>query len=169
MPIPREADLVALPRLTAQQAVTTEAGSALDHLVGRDALGWEWLPYPKGYWQTAPGEGHGQTPLLFSTRIQDAWQVVEFMVVRMGYDDLQFGWSGPVFKSEQYYLSMPGYGLGSTCWYVAITNQGWAHAIPAPTPSLAICRAALVVAAIDWDAGTAWSGIDWHAVAKRDE
>ncbi len=77
----------------------------------------------------------------YSTNIKAAWEVVEQMVARMGYQNPDFEWSGPLFKPEHRYLNQSR--LGETCWYVLLEMNGFREWIMADTAPLAICRAAL--------------------------
>lgn len=79
--------------------------------------------------------------------MNDAWQIVENMVSRMGYLNLGFEWRGPLFKPEHHYLTNEGYPLGTTCWYVFLECNGMRYTICAKTAQNAICMAALKAAA----------------------
>lgn len=81
----------------------------------------------------------------YSRRIECAWTVVEKMVGRMGYANPGFGWTGPLYKPENQYLTNEGYPLGTTCWYVMVIKDGERKFICADTAPMAICKAALWV------------------------
>jgi len=78
----------------------------------------------------------------YSTDIAAAWQIVELMTSRMGYQNLGFRWVGPVFKPETDYLDTT-WPLGTTCWYVMVEADGRREYLYADTAPLAICSAAL--------------------------
>lgn len=75
--------------------------------------------------------------------MNDAWKIVEKMVSRMGYQNLDFEWRGPLFKPEHHYLTSEGYPLGTTCWYILLECNGIHYTVCAKTPQNAICMAAL--------------------------
>ena len=153
-----------IPAVTAQEAVSLSASFATDALVARHAMGWEWLGYPKSYWVTPTGGG--RLCPRWSVDVGAAWEVVEAMVGRMGYNNLSFEWYGPCFKPEHHYLTAEGYPLGTTCWYVRIETRNYALMIPADTAALAVCRSALVAVAVERDPGSDDAVIDWTKVRQ---
>ncbi len=136
-------------------------GKELDVLVAEKVMGWQkehryeggiirWRGTPPaadrfGYVYTGEGAARQWSP---STDIAAAWQVVEVMTARMGYDNIGFLWQGPLFKPEHRYMTAEGYPLGTTCWYVILETDGYRGAVCADTAPLAICRAALQALAL---------------------
>lgn len=94
-----------------------------------------------GYW--GDDQEHEQVPPRYTTDMNAAWKIAEKMVARMGWDDLEFKWRGPIFKPEYEYLTTEGYPLSTTCWYVHVEFDGKRKFICADTPQEAICKAAL--------------------------
>jgi hypothetical protein len=133
------------------------AGRELDELIADKVMGLEWRPlkmyyapegwYPKDYDGPNPHPyglpGYQDELPAYSSEMGAAWQVAEKMTVRMGYDNPDFEWRGPLFKPENRYLTAEGYPLGTTCWYVVVEMEGRRLAICADTAPHAICLAAL--------------------------
>jgi hypothetical protein len=126
-----------------------EASRELDAWIAEHVMGWSDFWEGEGYVMGYPpneqamgidGERAPVPP--YSTDIAAAWQVVERMTARMGYDDPHFDWVGPLFKPEHRYLTEEGYPLGTTCWFVRVEDRGFIHHVCADTPELAICLAA---------------------------
>lgn len=162
-----------------------------DELVAKRVMGWtpgicdgEWGEQPnssdgwycmkcgyEGHW--GAGFEHENIPPRYTVSMNAAWQVVEKMVDRMGYQNNGFEWYGPIFKAPNTYTSSytndgpnnhTGHlfytkaggdsgTLGETCWYVRLTLDGRYWTILADTPHEAICLAALKT--VGWNESTA--------------
>lgn len=109
------------------------AGPELDRLIAGRVFG-------------VPAAGAVFAPA-YSTDAGAMWRIVEHLATQQGYDRPRFAWDGPLFKPEQRYLTHEGYGLGTTCWYVAVEEAGERWCVAADTPMLAVCWAALELVA----------------------
>jgi Phage ABA sandwich domain len=78
---------------------------------------------------------HIALPPRYSTDMNVTWQIVEKMVTRQSYHDIDYEWSGPLF--------------GCPCWYVKINDGGHYSWIMADTAQDAICIASLRAVGIE--------------------
>lgn len=78
------------------------------------------------------------------------WDLVERARVLMEadpYDRLHLAceWRGPLYKGVDFYLTLEGYGMGTSCWYVAVA-AGRRYNVTHPSDArVAACRAAIVL------------------------
>ena len=100
-------------------------------------------------WRTRDAGSNFLTPFDPVHNMNDAWEIVEKMVSRMGYQDMYFEWQGPLFKPEHQEIVREGYPLGTTCWFVTTIYKGRRITICAHTPQEAICKAALKAVGVE--------------------
>lgn len=72
--------------------------------------------------------------------IIEMWETVEDMTSRMGYDNPDFDWMGPLFKPVHHNLKT--YPPGTTCWYVRIKTNGIIYFVTGSSPLEAVRKAA---------------------------
>jgi len=129
-----------------EDSLQVQAGEGTDNAVAEKVMGWKYAGFCRrsAVWIDQDGDEREFSPSQF---IADAWEVVENMVGRMGWENPSFSWGGPSFKPPHRYMSSnTDYGLGTTCWYVRVTCRDHLRTVCADTPDLAVCRAALFVA-----------------------
>ena len=116
-------------------------GKDLDILIAERVFKWVY-DTRNFYWHTP--DGGGRLLPSFSRQISAAWEIVEYFIKKMGYDNGLLLFAGPIFKPAHQYMTQEGFPLGITCWYVeAETPNGHRKYICGETAPLAVCYAAL--------------------------
>src|SRR3954467_9063768 len=101
---------------------------------------------PAGPELDAEVRGILRAPREHSRSMVDAWRVVEYFANQQGHGtNDRLRWVGPNFKSEDRYQTAEALEVGNPCWCVDVECYGACLIACAPTPALAICRAAAFV------------------------